>query len=220
MPHRWCVLCVSDIDKRIPLNATSHFQLTTIESLHTRHYIHRDIKPANFMILADSPSPISFLIDFGLAQQFRNPATYLHTPYSPHNPIVGTLPFTSIIGQQGGTQSRRDDLESLAYTIIYSACGKLPWTGCRSTKAVLQKKLGVPIEELCQGLPTPFRDFITYVHSLGFNKKPDYQHLHSILLLCSETASNDSNQPIKARPSVHIPVSAKHKHTPVVSDHT
>ncbi len=172
------------------------------------------------MILADSPSPISFLVDFGLAQRFCNPATYLYTPYSPHNPIIGTLPFTSIIGQQGGTQSRHDDLESLAYTIIYSACRKLPWTGYCGTEAVLQKKLGVSIEELCQGLPAPFCDFVTYVRLLGFNKKPDYQHLHSILLLCSETesGSSDSGQPIKAPPSLHVPVSAKHKFTPVVSD--
>jgi len=40
-----------------------------------------------------------------------------------------------------------------------------------------------------------FCDFATYVRSLGFNKKLDYQHLYSILLLCSET---ESDQPIKA----------------------
>ena len=86
------------------------------------------------------------------------------------------------------------------------------------TKAVLQKKLGVPIEELCRGLPAPFCDFVTYVRLLGFDEKPDYQHLHSLLSLCSETES-ESDQPINAPPSVHVPVSIKHKHTPVVSDH-
>ena len=78
------------------------------------------------MIQGNSPSSNTFLIDFGLAQRFRNPATYLHTQYSPHGPVIGSLPFTSIIGQKGGTQSRHDDLESFAYTIIYSACGELP----------------------------------------------------------------------------------------------
>ena len=165
------------------------------------------------MIQVDSPSPSTFLIDFGLAQRFRNPATYLHTQYSPHGPVIGSLPFTSIIGQQGGTQSRRDDLESFAYTIIYSACGELPWTGCRNPKTVLQKKIGTPVKELCEGLPAPFCDFVTYVRSLEFDKKPDYQHLYSILSLCSDT---EANQPIKAPPSVHAPVSAKR--TPVVSN--
>jgi casein kinase I family protein HRR25 len=205
MPYRWCVCYIC---KRILLKAFSHSQLAAVESLHARHYIHRDIKPANFMIPVDDPSPVSFLIDFGLAQQFRNPATYIHTPHSTNSPIVGTLPFTSINGQQGHTQSRRDDLESLAYTIIYSARGQLPWTGLRSNKAILQKKRTITTSELCQGLPAPFCNFVTHVHSLGFEEKPDYQDLHSILSLCSET---EIDQPSKVPSSVH-------NHAHVISD--
>jgi len=53
-------------------------------------------------------------------------------------------------------------------------------------------------EELCEGLPPPFLEFIVYIHSLGFDKKPDYQHLHTILLQCSEA---ETDQPIKVAPS-------------------
>jgi len=157
-------------------------------SLHTQHYIHCDIKPENFMVRADDLHPTVFLIDFGLARLFRNPATCLHIPYSTDQSVVGTLPFTSVNGQQGHTQSRRDDLESLAYTIICSARSDLPWTttsAYSSQKAVLQKKKSVTAEELCEGLPTPFHKFVTYVHSLGFDAKPDYQYLHSIISQCS-----------------------------------
>ena len=163
------------------------------------------------MISVERPSPIPFLIDFGLAQQYRDPATYLHTPYNPHDPIVGTLAFSSINGQQQGTQSHRDDLESFAYTLIYSALRKLPWTGCCNPKAVLQKKLATPLKQLCQGLPTPFCDFVLYVRELDFDKKPDYQRLHVILSLCSET---ETDQPIEVPLSVHAPVNAER--TPVV----
>jgi hypothetical protein len=135
------------------------------------------------------------------------------TQYSPNGPVVGTLPFTSITGQQGGTQSRRNDLESLAYTIIYSARGRLPWTGCRDHKTILEKKLGTPIQQLCQGLPTSFCDFVTHVRSLEFDEDPDYQRLHSILLLCLQAGTNE---PIEAPPSVHVPVKATHAR--VVSD--
>ncbi|KAF8491566.1 kinase-like domain-containing protein [Russula emetica] len=156
------------------------------------------------MICADNLPPTLFLIDFGLARLFRNPATYLHIPFTTNHSIVGTLPFASISGQQGNVQSRRDDLESLAYTIIYSALGELPWTSNSAgndEEVVLRKKTSITVEELCEGLPAPFCKFVTYVRSLGFDKKPDYQFLHSILLQCSETVTD---QPIKAPPHVSV----------------
>ncbi|KAF8500495.1 kinase-like domain-containing protein [Russula emetica] len=124
-----------------------------VQSLHDRHYIHRDIKPGNFMIRADNLPPTLFLIDFGLARLFHNPATYLHIPFTTNHSIVGTLPFASISGQQGNVQLRRDDLESLAYTIIYSALGELPWTSNSAgndEEVVLRKKTSITVEELCE----------------------------------------------------------------------
>jgi serine/threonine protein kinase len=194
-----------------------HAQLSAVESLHSQHYIHRDIKPANFMIRDDGLHPTVFLIDFGLAQLYRNPAMYLHIPYSTDHSIVGTLPFTSINGQQGHSQSRRDDLESLAYTIICSARGDLPWTtisACGDREAVLQKKMSTTAEELCEGLPAPFRNFVNYVSSLDFDGKPDYQYLHSILSQCSAAVTD---HPGKALPSpIRSPVNVDC--TPVFCD--
>ena len=170
-------------------------QLSAVESLHTQRYIHCDIKPGNFMIRVDSDDSLSvFLIDFGVAQLFREPATYLHNPYSTNHPIVGTLPFMSVNSQQGHARSRRDDLESLVYTIIYLARGKLPWAS-RVDKTVLRKKSSITVEELCKGLPAPFCKFVNRVCSLGFDEMPDYQYLHSVLLECSEQAK--TNQPGK-----------------------
>jgi hypothetical protein len=95
-------------------------------------------------------------------------------------------------------------LESLAYTIIYSALSDLPWTGNpagNDLKAVLCKKTSITVAELCEGLPTPFCKFITHVHSLCFEEKLDYQYLYSILLWCSEAMTDQPNdQPIKAIP--------------------
>jgi len=187
MHRKWCVC---HIYKKIPYRTHSHAQLSTVTSLHDRHYIHRDVKPSNFMVRAGDVGPTIFLIDFGLAKRFREPATYLHTPYTTKHRIVGTLPFTSVNGQQGHTQSRRDDLESLAYTIIFLARGYLPWTIdsiCNDHEAVLRKKMSITAENLCEGLPPSFSKFVIHVRSLGFSEKPDYEHLHTILLQCSET---------------------------------
>lgn len=139
------------------------------------------------MIRADDQT--AFLIDFGLAELFRDPATYIHVQYSTNKSTVGTLAFTSINGQQGHAQSHRDNLESLAYTIIYSALGSLPWSSLSSRgdrEAVLQKKSSITVEDLCKGLPAPFVPFIRYVRSLHFNEKPDYKYLHAIISECSQ----------------------------------
>ncbi|KAH9036108.1 hypothetical protein EDB85DRAFT_2143240 [Lactarius pseudohatsudake] len=53
-------------------------------------------------------------------------------------------------------------------------------------------------EELCEGLPTPFRKFVAYVRSLDFDTQPDYQYLHSILSQCS---GGGTDHPGKALPS-------------------
>lgn len=147
------------------------------------------------MIHGDDPTV--FLIDFGLARLYCNPTTFLHIPLTTNHTAIGTLPFASINSQRGDSQSRRDDLESLAYTIIYSVLGKLPWTGNSvriNKKAVLEKKISIMAGELCKGLPAPFCKFLTHVHSLGFKGKPDYQLLHSILSECSEAVTEQHSK--------------------------
>ena len=144
-----------------------------------------------------------FLINFGSAWQFCNPATYLYIPCTTNHSVVGTPPFSSINSQQGHAQLRCDNLESLTYTIIFLVCGKLPWSALsRDHSAVLQDKLLITAEDLYKGLPPIFSKFIIYVHSLGFKEKPDYEYLHTILLQCSETKADQlSNMLPSAFPS-------------------
>ena len=207
--------------KTVLLNVLAHVQLSAVESLHDRHFIHCDIKPANFMVQglqADGVPPTIFLIDFGLARHFRNPLTNLHIRYTANHSIVGTLAFTSVNGQQGYAQLHRDDLESLAYTIIYLVRGDLPWahlSALGDRKAVLRKKTQITVEALCEGLPTPFYEFVIHIRSLGFDQKPDYQHLHSILSQCSGTEIDQTGK----APLCAAPPSLGVDCTPVPSDH-
>jgi serine/threonine protein kinase len=70
-----------------------------------------------------------FLIDFGLAQPIHNPATNRHIVQSDGCGVMGTLRYSSINSHLGLPPSRRDDLESLVYVIVYLVKGRLPWQG-------------------------------------------------------------------------------------------
>jgi casein kinase I family protein HRR25 len=117
--------------------------------------------------------------------------------------IIGTLPFTSINGQQGHTQSRRNDLESLAYTIIYLALGDLPWTSNSAgnkptTRRQSSERKHRSWQKSCaKAYPLPLVNLSPMFVLLALTRKLDYQYLHSILLQCSEV---ETNQPIKAPP--------------------
>lgn len=76
------------------------------------------------------------LIDFGLSNKFMN-QFLTHIPFTSTKKIIGTPLFAStnaVVGK-GNIMvkvleiSRRDDIESMVYIIIYCLKGTLPWKG-------------------------------------------------------------------------------------------
>ena len=153
-----------------------------IEWIHNKNIIHRDIKPANFLIGYEDQS-IIYLIDFGLSQQYRSSKTGKHRKYAFTGGFSGTVRFASINALIGKQQSRRDDLESIGYMIIYFMKGKLPWDMiCGKNnkeiyeKAYIKKKL-FHIKDLCEDLPIQIFEYMKYVKQLEFYQTPDYNYL-------------------------------------------
>ncbi|KAL0948152.1 hypothetical protein HGRIS_010768 [Hohenbuehelia grisea] len=106
--------------------------LPRLEFIHSRDLVHRDIKPANFVMGTGKAANVVHAIDFGLAKKFRDPRTGLHIPYHQDDVHgVGTSLFASINTHMGIECSRRDDLESLSYMLIYFLRGTLPWRKIR-----------------------------------------------------------------------------------------
>jgi serine/threonine protein kinase len=141
----------------------------------------------------------AYIINFGLAKQYRDAQTHHHIPYGEHYSLVGTVAFASINNHIGLAPSRRDDLESLAYVLLYFLRGSLPWYGDPSKKnlkqssAILRKKLGTLADHTFDSLPSEFTTFLSYTRALGFDEEPDYVYIRTLFrdLLIREGHSND-----------------------------
>ncbi|BEJ14113.1 hypothetical protein CspHIS471_0312870 [Cutaneotrichosporon sp. HIS471] len=160
--------------------------ISRVEYIHSRNFIHRDIKPDNFLMGIGKRGNQVNVIDFGLAKKYRDPKTHLHIPYRENKNLTGTARYTSINTHLGVEQSRRDDLESLGYVLMYFLRGQLPWQGLKAaTKKqkydrIMEKKMTTPTDILCRGFPNEFAIYLNYCRSLRFDDKPDYSYLRKL----------------------------------------
>jgi serine/threonine protein kinase len=159
--------------------------LERIEHVQSCDFLHRDIKPDNFVIGHNKASMV-YMIDFGLAKRFRNPKTGQHIPWKEGKNLTGTARYASLNTHLGYEQSRRDDLEGLAYVMLYFLKGKLPWQGLPAkTKKekydkIKEKKKNTPVEDLCYKLPKEFAKYLNYCRSLNFEDKPCVSDLRKL----------------------------------------
>lgn len=161
--------------------------VSRLEFCHSRNIIHRDIKPDNFVMqaLQGRKSRNLVLVDFGLAKKYRD-SKGTHIPFKDGKLLTGTARYASCNVHRGFEQSRRDDLEALAYIFVYFLKGILPWMNLKA-KDLVDKyeqikicKLQTTTEEVCHGLPTQFETYLNYCKQLRFDEDPDYKFLKSL----------------------------------------
>ncbi|KAJ8560114.1 hypothetical protein K7X08_004172 [Anisodus acutangulus] len=160
--------------------------INRVEFVHAKSFLHRDIKPDNFLMGLGRRANQVYVIDFGLAKKYRDSSTHQHIPYRENKNLTGTARYASMNTHLGIEQSRRDDLESLGFVVMYFLRGSLPWQGLKAgTKKqkyekISEKKVSTSIETLCWGYPTEFASYFHYCRSLRFDDKPDYAYLKRI----------------------------------------
>jgi hypothetical protein len=157
--------------------------LTRFEYLHARSYTHGSVKPANFaMGLKQRVRNCCYMIDFGRSKKYISTKGVHIDVDSYASTMQG--PFFSINACEGGAQSRRDDMQSLGYMLMYFLRGSLPWAPVNYNEKLrieyLQMKKDTSAEQLCRGYPREFSEYFAHIASLGFEDRPDYAHLRGL----------------------------------------
>ena len=156
-----------------------------LEFIHNKNIIHRDIKPDNFL-MSSGINKFLYILDFGLAKKFRESNNSKHFPLIKGKKLKGTARYASVNALNGESQSRRDDLESVGYVLIYFLKGKLPWQGIMIKSKeeryhkIMEIKRDIKANELCQDCPDEFIKYIDYVRQLKYEEDPDYDLLKSL----------------------------------------
>lgn len=169
------------------------------EKIHDSGYTHNDLKLNNIMLGYDSKYPIDIteesvfkdasihLIDFGCSIKFQD-RDGKHLEQKQIEKFRGNILFASANQMQRKQTSRRDDLISLCYLLVYLINGHhlfdIPHQ-CRSAQEqyayLIEVKLETSAKDLCQDRARCFLPFVSMVFDLGFKEKPCYQMLTSIL---------------------------------------
>ncbi|ESN90730.1 hypothetical protein HELRODRAFT_70877 [Helobdella robusta] len=167
--------------------------ISRIEYVHTKNFIHRDIKPDNFIMGNGRHCNKLFIIDFGLAKKYRDSTTRTHIPYREDKNLTGTARYASINAHLGIEQSRRDDMESLGYVLMYFNRSSLPWQNLKATtkkqkyEKISEKKMSTPVEVLCKSFPAEFCMYLNYCRGLRFDEAPDYMYMRQLFRILFRT---------------------------------
>ena len=161
--------------------------ISRLEYLHNMNILHRDIKPENFTMGIGNTRNTLYLVDFGLSKNYRDYQTNEHMSFRDGKNLTGTARYVSANAHGGIECTRRDELESVGYVLVYFLRGSLPWQGVEPKLGRKQRyakigeiKSSTSAEELCEGLPKQFADFLKYCRGLSFTERPDYGWLRQL----------------------------------------
>lgn len=175
--------------KTLPGPIIAHIARCALRALRIVHgagFVHRDLKPENLLWEAHAPADPVYLIDFGLAKRVLH-EDGSHIPQRTDKALVGTPQYAALHAHQGCELSRRDDIESLVYVLVFLAKGDLPWFSVKEAApnqqytAMAEVKESIRSAELVADLPpdlgNALRQTLYGAYDLEFEQCPDHTAL-------------------------------------------
>jgi casein kinase I family protein HRR25 len=142
--------------------------LSILKTIHEKGLVHRDIKPDNFLFGINRINEL-YIIDFGFCKSYLEDNNHVRIK-STHN-MIGSMNYASIMSHKRYELSRRDDLESLGYMLIYFNKGFLPWNNETDENIIINLKHDIINSTK---YPAVIIDFLRYVRSMEYEENPNY----------------------------------------------
>ena len=170
---------IKDIDKELTKSIFKQI-VNIMADVHSRGIIYRDIKPENFLFDLDSIEKV-YIIDFGLCKTYLNKDNQ-HITIDKGGHFTGTIRYLSIFIHNGYNHSRRDDLISVGYMMMYLLYNKLPWVGLteKNNKKRYNQIKKLKIESLDDD-ENIFNNYMKICYKLKFDEKPNYKVLIDLI---------------------------------------
>ena len=149
--------------------------INLLRMIHNKGLVHRDIKPDNFLLGLNNKNKQINIIDFGFCKTFLNDNK--HIDIKKTNNIIGTNNFASTNAHEFNELSRRDDLESLGYMLIYFYLGNLPWKDYSNNEMIKIMKNNIVNDE---SIPKVILKYFEIIKCLEFKEAPNYELLINI----------------------------------------
>lgn len=174
----------ADVNMSFPLNIVIQIGKQIVDRIrvvHGKGLIHRDIKPENFLFGLGRKSQTVHLIDFGFCTNYLDEDGN-HVQMTSGKSVTGTPNFVSINVHNGFSSSRRDDIESSMYVLLYLFLPLTRWD------RLFSKTLGNDeikmIKTRIRGsndIPSQLINVLKYCDKLTYEEEPNYRHIIEIL---------------------------------------
>ena len=186
--------------------------VSILESIHDLGFVYNDLKPDNILVgdlsliaklYGKEKSPCKpkemnlhklRLIDFGLVTNYLDEQGN-HIPDGKEDKFKGSMLFASKYAFNFVCTSRRDDLISLVYNLVFFLdIDRLTFINKVQSKSkqnkfkiIKESKMAMSPADLCGNSKeeTPafcLREFTEEIFTYGFDQKPDYERLRSLLV--------------------------------------